>query len=76
MTQSPASIDGLYERFAVQVMTDAGEIAAETYVIPNSGGPFKPSAAYVRPILAGARQLGLPRDYIAALDALIHEATA
>ncbi|HYI15936.1 MAG TPA: gamma-glutamylcyclotransferase [Thermomicrobiales bacterium] len=67
---------GLYERFAVEVMTDAGEVAAETYVIPNPGGPFKPTAAYVRPILAGARDLGLPAVYVAALDALISESTA
>ena len=58
---------------AVQVTTDAGEVAAETYVIPNPGGPFKPTAAYVRPILAGARDLGLPAVYVAALDALISE---
>jgi gamma-glutamylcyclotransferase (GGCT)/AIG2-like uncharacterized protein YtfP len=64
---------GLYERFAVRVMTDAGEVAAETYVIPNPGGPFHPAAAYVRPILAGARELGLPSDYVATLDALVHE---
>ncbi|HEX5166466.1 MAG TPA: gamma-glutamylcyclotransferase [Thermomicrobiales bacterium] len=67
---------GLYQRFAVRVMTDAGEVTAETYVIPNPGGPFQPTAAYVRPILAGARELGLPNDYVATLDALVRESLA
>lgn len=67
---------GLYERFAVQVMTNAGEVAAETYVIPNPGGPFQPTTEYVRPILAGARALGLPVDYVATLVALVSESTA
>ena len=67
---------GLYERFAVEVTTNNGEVAAETYIIPNPGGPFQPTAAYVRPILAGARELGLPKDYVATLDALVRESTA
>ena len=67
---------GLYERFAVEVLTDAGEVAAETYVIPNPGGPFKPTAAYVRPILSGARALELPADYVAILDTLVKDSTA
>jgi gamma-glutamylcyclotransferase (GGCT)/AIG2-like uncharacterized protein YtfP len=67
---------GLYERFALLVITDAGEVAAETYVIPNPGGPFQPTAAYVRPILAGARELGLRNDYVATLDALVRESLA
>ena len=67
---------GLYERFAVRVMTDAGDAAAETYVIPNPGGSFQPTAAYVRPILAGARELGLPESYVTTLDALISDSTA
>ena len=67
---------GLYERLAVQVTTDAEDVAAETYIIPNPGGPFQPSAAYVRPILAGAQELGLPEDYVATLVALVRESTA
>lgn len=67
---------GFYERFTVQVMTDAGEISAETYVISNPGGPFQPTAGYVRPILAGARDLGLPKDYISTLDELVSDSTA
>ena len=66
---------GLYTRFALRVMTDTGTVDAETYVIPNPGGRFQPTATYVRPILAGARDLALPDKYIAALDALIRNAT-
>lgn len=67
---------GLYTRFALRVTTGTGTVDAETYVIPNAGGPFRPTADYVRPILAGARDLALPDDYVAALDALIRDATA
>lgn len=67
---------GLYERFAVRVATDTGEVDAETYVIPNPGGAFRPTDAYVRPILAGARDLALPADYVATLDGLVQDATA
>jgi gamma-glutamylcyclotransferase (GGCT)/AIG2-like uncharacterized protein YtfP len=67
---------GLYERFAVQVTTNNGVVAAETYIIPNPGGPFQPTAAYVRPILAGARALGLPQNYVATLNALIRESSS
>jgi hypothetical protein len=45
-------------------------------VIPTPGGPFQPTAAYVRPILAGALELGLPNDYVATLDALVRDSTA
>ncbi|MDQ3547753.1 MAG: gamma-glutamylcyclotransferase [Chloroflexota bacterium] len=66
---------GLYERFAVQVETDTGVVAVETYVVPTPGGPFRPTAAYTQPILAGARALRLPEDYVATLDALVRDAT-
>lgn len=66
----------LYRRFAVQVQTDAGVVDAETYVIPDPGGQFQPTAAYTRPILAGARALGLPGEYVSTLAALVRDATA
>jgi gamma-glutamylcyclotransferase (GGCT)/AIG2-like uncharacterized protein YtfP len=66
---------GLYQRLALKVTTDSGVVDAETYEIPNPGGPFRPTADYVRPILAGACDLGLPDDYVEALDALIRDAT-
>lgn len=67
---------GLYRRVAVQVKTDAGVVDAETYVIPDPGGPFQPTTAYTRPILDGARALRLPAAYVAVLDALVKNATA
>jgi len=66
---------GLYERFAVRVTTVADDIDAETYIIPNPGGDFRPTEAYVRPILAGAHDLHLPADYIASLEELVRDAT-
>lgn len=67
---------GLYRRFSVEVETDGGTVAAETYVIPSPGGSFRPTAEYTRPILAGARVLALPEDYIADLEGTVREATA
>lgn len=46
-------------------------IAAETYVIPKPSGPYIPPISYTRPILAGARQIPLPRDYIEQLEGII-----
>ena len=62
---------------AIVVRDGAGEIReATTYRSPNPGGPFAPSAAYTRPILAGARELGLPDDYVHELEAIISRARA
>src|SRR3712207_783358 len=47
---------GFYARIDVEVIGENGStIPAITYVIPNPTGPFQPSDAYVRPILAGSR---------------------
>ncbi len=68
---------GMYQQIAVTVTTASGEaVEAITYVIPSPIGAFQPSAAYVRPILAGARATGLPADYIAELDALVASSVA
>lgn len=67
---------GQYQRLAVRVETNAGIVDAETYVIPNPGGPFQPTPSYSRPILVGARALGLPESYIAKLEALVEAATS
>jgi gamma-glutamylcyclotransferase (GGCT)/AIG2-like uncharacterized protein YtfP len=66
---------GLYERVAVAVETNTGMADAETYIIPNPGGPFQPTAAYTRPILVGARALGLPGNYVTELEVMVEEAT-
>lgn len=65
---------GHYERIDVTVIRDAHQIPAVTYRIPAPGGPFHPSAAYVRPILDGAREWSLPEDYIARLAQIIEAA--
>ncbi len=66
---------GLYTRLTVRVRTADGEVDAETYIIPNPGGPFQPTATYTRPILDGARALGLPADYQSYLKLLMEDAT-
>ena len=53
---------------------NGGEISAFTYVIPASAGLFRPTAAYTRPILAGAYSLKLPSDYIAELEQTVRVA--
>lgn len=63
---------GMYRQIGVSATTAAGEtIDAITYVIPSPTGAFHPSETYVRPILAGARALGLPVGYVAELEALV-----
>jgi gamma-glutamylcyclotransferase (GGCT)/AIG2-like uncharacterized protein YtfP len=73
---SIAGVDkGYYKKIDVVVTGQDGEgIAAITYVIPEPGGPFRPSAAYTRPILAGARALQLPAEYVAGLETTIEAA--
>ena len=66
---------GYYERVGFTVTAENGDgISAFTYVIPATGGPFHPTAAYTRPILAGAAALNLPPDYIAELKETIQAA--
>jgi hypothetical protein len=65
---------GYYERIDVTVIRDGHKIPAVTYRIPAPGGPFHPPAAYVRPILDGAREWSLPENYIAKLAQIIEAA--
>jgi hypothetical protein len=70
-----ARLSGYYERVGFTVTADNGDkIAAFTYVIPATGGPFRPTAAYMRPILAGAAALNLPPAYIAELEQTVQAA--
>lgn len=71
-----AGVDkGFYKKIDVSVSGQDGvEMPAITYVIPEPGGPFQPSADYTRPILVGARALGLPPAYIGKLESLIQSA--
>ena len=66
---------GYYEKIDVVVIDkDGAQISAVTYVIPQPGGPFRPSSAYTRPILVGARDLELPGEYIADLEKIVESA--
>jgi gamma-glutamylcyclotransferase (GGCT)/AIG2-like uncharacterized protein YtfP len=63
---------GFYRRIDVQVTPSSGRsIRAITYLIPDPVGPFAPPDDYVRPILVGARAVGLPEAYIAELDDIV-----
>lgn len=68
---------GFYQRISVDVRLEAGTtVPAATYVIPSPTGTFRPTADYVRPILAGARALQLPDEYVAELEATVAGAVA
>ncbi len=62
---------GAYRRLAVVVRTpDAAEIAAFTYRSEISRPERKPSRRYLGLLLAGAREHGLPAEYVERLRAL------
>ena len=45
------------------------EQAAWVYIaVPQAGGPFKPSPEYLQTIVDGAREHGLPEDYITEIE--------
>jgi gamma-glutamylcyclotransferase (GGCT)/AIG2-like uncharacterized protein YtfP len=63
---------GYYQRIDVEVETEASQrLPAITYLIPRPEGPLRPAASYTRPILAGARALGLPAGYLRELETRI-----
>jgi len=57
------------------VDADGNGIGADTFIIPNPSGPHLPPASYTRPILAGARAIPLPADYIIQLESIIKNAS-
>jgi cation transport regulator ChaC len=62
---------GYYQRLAVEVETHDGlRLAAFTYRSPFSREGRKPSRRYLDLLLAGAREHGLPENYVARLRAL------
>ena len=68
---------GYYVRLPVDIQTPEGRtVPAVTYIIPGPGGPFRPSPAYVRPILAGARAVGLPERYVERLEMKVQAAVS
>jgi gamma-glutamylcyclotransferase (GGCT)/AIG2-like uncharacterized protein YtfP len=66
---------GYYLQVPVNIETPEGRVVhAITYIIPHPGGPFRPSPAYVRPILAGAQAVGLPEPYVEGLEKKVQAA--
>jgi cation transport regulator ChaC len=62
---------GLYRRLAIEVVTDDGKrVAAFAYGGDARDPTRKPSARYLGLLLAGARELALPDEYVAWLAAL------
>ncbi len=66
---------GHYHRIEVQVITEEGQrLPALTYVATQDfvWSEGRPSEAYLKQILAGARDHGLPDFYIRAIEDLAH----
>lgn len=60
-----------YERRAVRVIAGDGELEAFVYaVIAPDAEHVQPSREYLQALLEGARERGLPEDYVAALAAV------
>jgi gamma-glutamylcyclotransferase (GGCT)/AIG2-like uncharacterized protein YtfP len=60
-----------YERRAVRVIAGEGELEAFAYaVIAPDAEHVQPSREYLQALLDGARERGLPEDYVAALAAV------
>jgi gamma-glutamylcyclotransferase len=60
-----------YERRQVPVRTADGTIvAAETYVATSTAAGLRPLDWYKEHVLRGARSLGLPAAYVAAIEAV------
>ena len=57
-----------YRRERVTVFDDAGKSHDVMTYVANKTGGFLPSRSYMEVILRGAREYGLPEDYIAALE--------
>ena len=60
--------DGLYTRNTFLVLDAAGAWrGAELYRIVTPEGPFEPAGRYIDWMLEGAREHGLPDDYVARI---------
>ena len=63
--------EGLYSRDGFMVLAEDGQWQrAELYRVARPEGPFAPSARYLDFMLEGAREHGLPDDYVAGLESL------
>ncbi len=61
---------GVYRRISVSVVAGTVRVDAFTYLSPHTRTGRKPSARYLGLLLEGARQHGLPDDYVRALEGL------
>ncbi|MEY8688997.1 MAG: GNAT family N-acetyltransferase [Leptothrix sp. (in: b-proteobacteria)] len=59
-----------YRHTEVVVATDSGPTKAVTYLATNKLPDLLPYPWYIQHVLAGAREFGLPADYIAAIQRL------
>ena len=67
---------GLWAKIDITVVDNNDEpVAANTSVIPKPSGPHAPPPSYTRPIIAGAKSIPLPADYIAQLETIIKDAS-
>ena len=69
-----AALDGYegapraYRRSPVRVIDDAGSEREAVAYVGNKTGAFAPSRAYLSQITRGAREHGLPEEYVLALE--------
>jgi gamma-glutamylcyclotransferase (GGCT)/AIG2-like uncharacterized protein YtfP len=59
-----------YDEKRVEVITQTGHLEAWTYVATRIKGSLKPFHWYKEHVLIGARENGLPSDYIAQIEAV------
>ena len=60
-----------YKRERIQVVEADGDVCDPwTYLVANKSADVLPSGAYMHVIIEGARELGLPAEYIASLKAI------
>ncbi|MCK7592875.1 gamma-glutamylcyclotransferase [Pseudomarimonas salicorniae] len=61
-----------YERATLQVESGGVELGCTTYVATHKDPSLRPLCWYKQLVLAGAREHGLPPDYIAGIEAVAH----
>lgn len=59
-----------YRRETLRVIDDSGEEREAIVYIANRTGVFEPSAAYLELIVRGAREHGLPEEYIRSIESV------
>ena len=67
---------GLWAKIDITLLDGDGEpVPANTSIIPKPSGPHAPPPSYTRPILAGAKSIPLPADYLDQLETIIKDAS-